>query len=54
MKMTASASTFSVPSVPGLPYIVAFLLAALFIAAGTYFLPTDSTLTVFLFDPDRA
>jgi biopolymer transport protein ExbB/TolQ len=50
MKMTASASAFSVPSVPGLPYIVAFLLAALFIAAGTYLLPKGSTLAVFLFD----
>ena len=50
MKMTASASTFSLPSIPGLPYIVAALATVLFIAAGTYLLPTGSTLAVFLFD----
>ena len=50
MKMTASASTSSLPSIPGLPYIVAALATVLFIAAGTYLLPTGSTLAVFLFD----
>ncbi|MGH6825951.1 MotA/TolQ/ExbB proton channel family protein [Methyloceanibacter sp.] len=37
-------------SIPGIAYIVALLLAALFIAAGTLLLPKGSTLAVFLFD----
>jgi biopolymer transport protein ExbB/TolQ len=51
--MTASkrpASMARVPSIPGLPYIVALLLAAVFIAIGTYGLEKNSILAVFLFD----
>jgi biopolymer transport protein ExbB/TolQ len=52
MSTTASASrpTFTMPAIPGLAYIVAILLAALFILAGTYGLEKNSTLAVFLFD----
>ena len=50
MKTAAAARTFSVPSIPGLPYVVAFLITALIIAAGTFLLPKGSTLAVFLFD----
>ena len=50
MKTTAIARTFAVPSIPGLPYVVAFLITALIIAAGTFLLPKGSTLAVFLFD----
>ena len=44
------ASTTGLRSIPGLAYIVAILIAALFIAAGTFLLPKGSTLAVFLFD----
>ena len=50
MKTTAAARILSVPSIPALPYLVAFLITALIIAAGTYLLPKGSTLAVFLFD----
>lgn len=55
MKMTASkrlasASAFSLPSTPGLAYIVAALITVVFVAVGTLFLPKGSTLAVFLFD----
>ena len=50
MKMTASASAFGLPSIPGGAYSVAALITALIIAAGTYLLPKGSTLAVFLFD----
>lgn len=44
------ASIAGLRSIPGFAYIVAVLLAALFIAAGTLLLPKGSTLAVFLFD----
>jgi biopolymer transport protein ExbB/TolQ len=36
--------------IPGLPYIVGILLALVFIAIGTFVLPENSTLAIFLFD----
>lgn len=50
MKTAATASSFSAPSIPGLPYIVAAVLCCIFIAIGTYGLEKNSTLAVFLFD----
>jgi biopolymer transport protein ExbB/TolQ len=52
MRTTASAagSPFAMPAIPGLPYLVAILLAGVFIALGTYGLEKNSILAVFLFD----
>lgn len=46
----ASGSSFALSSLPGGPYLVAILLALVFIAIGTFLLPKNSTLAIFLFD----